>query len=233
MSLMAIITGGSRSIGTATARLAAEAGYDVCLNYALDAKAAQKIALECESKGRWAGAVQADGTDSTNSTRLFHACDERLGPLLDNVGIIGQATTVANLTDDTLTRTFTVNSYGSVFCPRAAIKRMAKSAGGSGAVIENNSSVAVQLGTPSEYMHYTASKAAIENFTIGQTKEVGTNNTNIHAMAGNLNRPATVTANAPLRRLTTLKDIVNGIMWLVSAPADYVNGAVLPVSDGL
>jgi NAD(P)-dependent dehydrogenase (short-subunit alcohol dehydrogenase family) len=233
MFLMAIITGGSRSIGTATARLAAEAGYAVCLNYALDAKAAKKIALECELKGWWAGAVQADGTDSTDSARLFHACDERLDPLVDNVGIIGQTTTVANLTDDMLTRTFTVNSYGSVFCPRAAIKRMAKSAGGSGAVIENNSSVAVQLGRPGEYLHYTTRKAAIENFTIRQTKKVGTNNTNIHAISGNLNRPTTVTANVPLRRLTTLEDIVNGIMWLVSAPADYVNGAVLPVSDGL
>jgi NAD(P)-dependent dehydrogenase (short-subunit alcohol dehydrogenase family) len=178
---MAIITVGSRGIGIATTRLAAEASSDVYLNYVLVAEAAQKLAIECQSKGRRVGAVQTDITDSTDIAGLFHACDRRLGPLVDNADIIGQTTTVANLV------------YGTVYCPREAIKRLAKSAGGSGAAVLNNFSVA----------------------------------------AGNPGRPAAVTTNALLRQLATPEDITNGIMWLVSAPADYVNGAVLPVSDGL
>jgi NAD(P)-dependent dehydrogenase (short-subunit alcohol dehydrogenase family) len=239
---MAIITDGG--IGAATARLAAEAGYDVCINYALDAEAARKVAIERELKVRWADAVQANMADSTGVAWLFHACYERLGPLVNNASIIGQATTMANLTDDTLTRTFTVNVYGS-FYPREAIKLMVKSAGGSDAVIVNISSVAARRGSPGEYVHYATSKTEIETFTIGRTKEVssdgisvnalqtGITDTNIHATAGNPDRPATMAANAPLHWVAAPEDIANGIMWLASAPVDYVKGAVLPVSDGL
>ena len=192
--------------------------------------------------------MTADVADSTDVARLFRECDEQLGPislLVNNAGIIGQATTVADLTDGTLARTFAVNVYGSIYCAREAIKRMAKSAGGSGGVIVNVSSVAARLGSPGEYVHYAASKAAIETFTIGLAKEVGpdgirvnalqagTTDTDIHATAGNPGRPAMVAANAPLRRVATPEDIAAGIMWLASAPADYVTGAVLPVSGGL
>jgi len=248
MSHIAIITGGSRGIGAATASLAAEAGYDVCINYARDAESARNVVTDCESKDRRAIAVQADVGDSADVARLFRECDQKLGPvslLVNNAGIIGQATTVADLTDEVLARTFAVNVYGSIYCAREAIKRMAKSAGGSGGVIVNVSSVAARLGSPGEYVHYAASKAAIETFTIGLAKEVGpdgirvnalqagTTDTDIHATAGNPGRPAMVAANAPLRRVATPEDIAAGIMWLASAPADYVTGAVLPVSGGL
>jgi NAD(P)-dependent dehydrogenase (short-subunit alcohol dehydrogenase family) len=248
VSHIAIITGGSRGIGAATARLAAEAGYDVCINYASDAEAARQVVVECETNGGRAIAVQADVADSADVARLFRECDEKLGPvslLVNNAGIIGQATTVVDLTDDTLARTFAVNVHGSIFCAREAIKRMARSAGGSGGVIVNVSSVAARLGSPGEYVHYAASKAAIETFTIGLAKEVGpdgirvnalqagTTDTEIHAAAGNPGRPAMVAANAPLRRVATPEDIAAGIMWLASAPADYVSGAILPVSGGL
>lgn len=248
MSHIAIITGGSRGIGAATARLAAKAGYDVCINYARDAKSAQKIVTDCQSMNRQVITVQADVADSGDVARLFRECDEKLGPvslLVNNAGIIGRATTVAELTDEVLARTFAVNVHGAVYCAREAIKRMANSAGGSGGVIINVSSVAARLGSPGEYVHYAASKAAIETFTIGLAKEVGpegirvnalqagTTDTEIHATAGNPNRPAMVAANAPLRRVATPEDIAAGIMWLASAPADYVTGAVLPVSGGL
>jgi NAD(P)-dependent dehydrogenase (short-subunit alcohol dehydrogenase family) len=248
MSHIAIITGGSRGIGAATASLAAEAGYDVCINYARDAESARNVVTDCKSKDRRAIAVQADVGDSADVARLFRECDQKLGPvslLVNNAGIIGQATTVADLTDEVLARTFAVNVYGSIYCAREAIKRMAKSAGGSGGVIVNVSSVAARLGSPGEYVHYAASKAAIETFTIGLAKEVGpdgirvnalqagTTDTDIHATAGNPGRPAMVAANAPLRRVATPEDIAAGIMWLASAPADYVTGAVLPVSGGL
>ena len=248
MSHIAIITGGSRGIGAAIARLAAEAGYDVCINYANDAEVAWQIVAACKSNGGRVITVQADVADSADVARLFRECDEKLGSvslLVNNAGIIGQATTVADLTDDILARTFAVNVYGSIFCAREAIKRMARSAGGSGGVIVNVSSVAARLGSPGEYVHYAASKAAIETFTIGLAKEVGpdgirvnalqagTTDTEIHAAAGNPGRPAMVAANAPLRPVATPEDIAAGIMWLASAPADYVSGAILPVSGGL
>ncbi len=248
MSHIAIITVGNRGIGAATARLAAEAGYDVCINYANDAEAARQVVVACKSNGGRAIAMQADVADSADVARLFRECDEKLGPvslLVNNAGIIGQATTVADLTDDTLASTFAVNVYRSIYCARKAVRRMAQSAGGLGGVIVNVSSVAAQLGSPDEYVNYAASKAAIETFTIGLAKEggsdgipvnalqAGTTNTEIHAAAGNHDRPAMVAANAPLRRVAKLEDIVAGIMWLASAPADYVTGAVLPVSGGL
>ena len=248
MSHIAIITGGSRGIGAATARLAAEAGYDVCINYASDAEAARQVVVECETNGGRAIAVQADVADSADVARLFRECDDKLGSvslLVNNAGIIGHATTVADLTDDTLAGTFAVNVYGSIYCAWEAIRRMAQSAGGSGGVIVNVSSVAARLGSPGEYVHYATSKAAMETFTIGLAKEVGpdgirvntlqavTTDTEIHAAAGNPDRPAIVAANAPLRRVAKPEDIAAGIMWLASAPADYVSGAILPVSGGL
>ena len=145
MSHIAIITVGNRGIGAATARLAAEAGYDVCINYANDAEAARQVVVACKSNGGRAIAMQAD------VARLFRECDEKLGPvslLANNARIISQATTVADLTDDTLARTFAVNVYRSIYCAWEAVRRMAKSAGGSGGVIVNVSSVAAQLGSP-------------------------------------------------------------------------------------
>jgi NAD(P)-dependent dehydrogenase (short-subunit alcohol dehydrogenase family) len=244
MSYMAIITDGSCGIGAATAHLATEAGDDVCINYALDAEAARKVAVKCESKVRRARAAQADKADNTEVARLFHAYGERQGSLANNASTIGQATTITNPTDDTLTLIFMVHAYGSVY-PQEAIKLMVKSAGGSDAVIVNISSLAAQRGSPGGCVHYATSKAEIVTFTIGRTKEVGsdgisvnalqggTTDTDIHATVGNPDRPAAMAANAPLHRVATPEDIANGIIWLASAPADYVNGAVLPVSDGL
>ena len=144
MSLIAIITDGSRGISAATARLAAEAGYDVCINYANDAEVAWQIVAACKSNGGRVITVQADVADSADVAWLFRECDEKLGPVLllvNNAGIIGQATTVADLTDDTLARTVAVDVYGSIYCAWEAIRRMAQSAGGSGGVIVNVSSV--------------------------------------------------------------------------------------------
>ena len=248
MSLIAIITDGSRGISAATARLAAKAGYDVCIDYANDAEVAWQIVAACKSNAGRVITVQADVADSADVAQLFRECDEKLGPVLllvNNAGIIGQATTVADLTDDTLARTVAVDVYGSIYCAWEAIRRMAQSAGGSGGVIVNVSSVAARRGSPGEYVHYAASKTAIDTFTIGLAKEVGpdgirvntlqavTTDTGTHAAAGNPDHPANVVANAPLRRVAKPEDIESGIMWLASEPADYVTGAVSPGSGGL
>ena len=164
---------------------------------------------------------------------------------MNNAGIIGKATTVSNLPDDALARTFAVNVYGTIYCAREAFQRMATSKGGRGGVIINVSSVAARLGSSGEYVHYAASKAAVETFTIGLAKEIGgegirvnalqagTTDTNIHKSSGNPDRPAMVAAMSPLGRVSSADDIAAGILWLASPKSSYVTGAVVPVSGGL
>jgi NAD(P)-dependent dehydrogenase (short-subunit alcohol dehydrogenase family) len=248
MGKIAIITGGSRGIGAATTLLAAKAGYDVCINYISDQKAADRIAAECRGLNVRAVAVKADVADPEQVRRLFATCDAELGTvslLVNNAGVIGKATPLANLTDEVLKRTFAVNVFGSIYCARETVRRMARSAGGAGGVIVNVSSIAAIQGSPGEYVHYAASKGAIETLTVGLAKEVGregirvnavragTTNTDIHATAGNPDRPAMVARTAPLGRVAEPEDIGEAILWLASDKAGFATGAILPISGGL
>lgn len=248
MTKIAIITGGGRGIGAATSRLAARDGYDVCINYAEDAASARAVVADCETAGVRAIAVKADIARAEDVEALFAACDARLGPvnlLVNNAGVVGTATTVVDLPDAALHRTFEVNVYGSIYCARAAIRRMATSSGGAGGVIINVSSIAANLGSPGEYVHYAASKGAIDSFTIGLAKEVGpegirvnavqagTTDTGIHAKAGNPDRPALVAKLAPLRRIAEPEDTAEAILFLASEKAGYAAGAILRIGGGL
>ena len=248
MRKIAIITGGSRGIGAATARLAAGAGYAVCIAYASDTARAEGVAEECRRIGAETLAVRADVASPAEVETLFEACDAALGPvtlLVNNAGVVGRATPVAALTDEVLRRTFEVNVYGAIYCARAALRRMARSAGGSGGVIVNVSSIAATTGSPGEYVHYAASKAALDAFTIGLSKEAGpdgvrvnavqagTTDTGIHARAGIPERPAMVARTAPLGRVATPEDIAEAIIWLASEKAGYAAGAILRIGGGL
>lgn len=248
MPKVAIITGASRGIGAATARLAARDGYDVCVNYTRDDKSAAEVVKACRAMGRRAFAARANIANPEDVEAMFTACDEQLGPvslLVNNAGVVGTATTVANLPDAALRETFEVNVYGTIFCARAAILRMATARGGMGGVIVNVSSIAVNLGSPGEYVHYAASKGAIDSFTIGLAKEVGpegirvnavqagTTDTGIHAKAGNPDRPALVAKLAPLRRIAEPEDTAEAILYLASDKAGYASGAILRIGGGL
>lgn len=244
----AVITGASRGIGRATALGAARAGYDICVNYAADREAGEAVASACRTLGVNAIAIQADVADRTAVTAMFEASHQALGPLallVNNAGITGGASTVAGLNAEILHRTFEVNVYGSIYCAQEAIARMSTAEGGSGGSIVNVSSIAASLGSPGEYVHYAASKGAIETFTIGLAKEVaklgirvnavqaGTTDTGIHARSGNPDRPAMVAKTAPLGRVATPDDIARAILWLASDDADYTTGASLRVGGGL
>lgn len=248
MSKIAIITGGGRGIGAAVSRLAARDGYDVCINYAQDAASAAAVVEACRAIGRRAIAVKADIARPEDVEAMFEACDRELGPvslLVNNAGVVGTATTVAELPDTALRETFEVNVYGSIFCARAAIHRMSTARGGTGGVIINVSSIAANLGSPGEYVHYAASKGAIDSFTIGLAKEVGpegirvnavqagTTDTGIHAKAGNPDRPALVAKLAPLRRIAAPEDTAEAVLFLASAKAGYATGAILRIGGGL
>ncbi len=245
MNRIALITGGSRGIGAAIARKAAADGYDVAVNYSGDETAAGSVVDECRALGVRAVALRADVGSPADVERLFAECDAALGQvdvLVNNAGIIGRASRVAELDDGALERTFAVNTLGAIRCARAALARMLPRGSG---VIVNISSIAATLGSPGEYVHYAASKAAMETFTTGLAKEVGpegvrvvsvqvgTTATGIHAASGNPDRPDMVARMAPLRRVAQPEEIADAVMWLASDAAGYVTGTSLRVGGGI
>ena len=244
MGQVMIVTGGGRGIGAATARLAAERGYAVCVNYLRDRVAAEKLASEIGGK---ALAVAGDVSSETDVLRLFETVDRSLGPvsaLVNNAGIVDAGTRVEAISLARLQRMFAVNVFGSFLCAREAVKRMSTRRGGRGGAIVNLSSIAAKLGGPGEYVDYAAAKGAIDTFTVGLAKEVGAEGirvncvrpgvirTGIHQASGDPGRVERLGAAAPLGRAGEPREIAAVILWLLSAEASYMSGALVDVSGG-
>ncbi len=239
-----IITGASRGIGAATARLAARRGHDVCINYARDEAAAMAVLAAIKADGGRAIAVCADVSSEADVKRLFDTAEEQLGPLrglINNAGITGPIGRFSEVETATLEKVFAVNVLGTMLCAREAACRF--QAAGRG-VIVNLSSVAATTGAPGEYVHYAASKAAIDAFTLGLARELAGSNirvnavapgstlTDIHAAAGEPDRPARVRPRIPMQRLAEPEEIAEAVLWLLSDSASYATGAILRVSGG-
>ncbi|MEX2643116.1 MAG: SDR family oxidoreductase [Acetobacterales bacterium] len=246
-----VITGGGRGIGAATARKAALAGWDVAIDYAGDDAAARATVAACEATGRRAVAVKGDVSDPAHVVALFNAA-AGLGPvgaLVNNAGIVGARGAFETISPEALRRTFEVNVVGAMLCAQEAVHRMSTvhggAHGGAGGAIVNISSIAATLGSPGEYVHYAASKGAIDSLTIGLAKELGrqgirvnavqagTTLTDIHGREGNPDRPAQVAAAAPLGRCAEPDEIADAVLYLLSDQARYVTGAILRVGGGL
>jgi NAD(P)-dependent dehydrogenase (short-subunit alcohol dehydrogenase family) len=247
MSKVMIVTGGSRGIGAATARLAAERGYAVAVNYRKDRDAAESVVRHIEKTGGNAIAVAGDVAAEKDVLRLFEEVDRALGRvavLVNNAGVVDLRARVEEMTPARIERIFAVNVVGSFLCAREAVKRMAKRHGGSGGVIVNLSSAAARLGSPGDYVDYAASKAAIDTFTIGLAKEVaaddirvnavrpGVIHTEIHAASGDPARIDRIAATAPLKRGGQPQEVARAILWLASDEASYTTGAILDVTGG-
>ncbi|MFC0246843.1 SDR family oxidoreductase [Falsochrobactrum ovis] len=243
-----LVTGASHGIGAATARLFAAEGYDVCVNYLSDTDAAEQVVRDCQTAGARAVAVQANIGDRKEVEQLFLACDKALGrlsSLINNAGIIGKACRMEELQQEELERTFAVNTFGVVYCTQEASRRMSTRKGGNGGSIINMSSLAAALGSPNEYIHYAASKGAVETITIGSGKElapegirvngirVGTTNTRIHTQGGNPERPAKIAALTPMGRIAEPDDIAKAALWLASPGSGFVTGTLITVTGGL
>lgn len=241
MKKVLLVTGGGRGIGAATARLAAERGYAVCINYLRD-KGAEKLAKEIGGI-----AVAADVSSEPDVMRLFETMDAKLGrisALVNNAGVVDKGSRVEAITSARLQRMFGINVYGSFLCAREAIKRMSKRHGGAGGAIVNLSSVAARLGGSGEYVDYAAAKGAIDTFTIGLAKELGPDgirvnavrpgviNTEIHASSGDPSRLERIGNTAPLGRYGEPEEIARAILWLLSDEASYTTGALLDVAGG-
>jgi NAD(P)-dependent dehydrogenase (short-subunit alcohol dehydrogenase family) len=242
-----VVTGASRGIGAATARLAAARGYAVVVNYRDRADAAQDVVAAIEHAGGRAIAVRADVSNEADVLRLFEESDAAFGPLtalVNNAGIVATQAKLEAIDAARMQRMFAVNVIGSMLCAREAVARMSTARGGRGGAIVNVSSIAARLGSPHEYVDYAASKGAIESFTIGLAREVaaegvrvnavraGLTYTEIHASSGEPDRVDRLKSAVPMRRGGTPEEIARAILWLLSDDASYSTGAIVDVSGG-
>lgn len=247
MEKIIVITGGSRGIGAATATLAAERGYAVCINYRQNQEAAQRLVESIQQRGANAIAVSADIASEAAVMHLFQRVDAELGPvtaLVNNAGILEPQMRVETMTAARLQRVFATNITGSFLCAREAIKRMSQKHGGSGGAIVNVSSGASRLGSPNEYVDYAASKGAIDTMTLGLAKEVaaegirvnavrpGFIDTDIHASGGEPNRIERVKASIPLQRGGKAIEVAYAILWLLSDESAYTTGSFIDITGG-
>lgn len=247
MSDVMIVTGGSRGIGAATARIAGERGYAVCVNYRQDADAAAAVVADIEKAGGRAIAVAGDMSSEKDVLNLFETTDAELGTLkvlVNNAGIVDVQSRVEDLTLERLQRMFAINITGAFLCAREAVRRMSTGRGGSGGAIVNVSSAAARLGGPGEYVDYAASKGAMDTMTIGLAKEVAADGirvnavrpgliyTDIHASGGEPGRVDRLKDGVPMKRGGSAEEVARVILWLASEEASYTTGSLVECSGG-
>jgi NAD(P)-dependent dehydrogenase (short-subunit alcohol dehydrogenase family) len=247
MEQVVMITGASRGIGAATAKLAAERGYHVGVNYLQSRVAAEKVVAEINEQGGKAVAIQADVSQEADVVRLFETLDAELGPLaalVNNAGMLEKQMRVEAMDAARINRVLTTNVTSYFLCAREALKRMSTKQGGPGGAIVNVSSMAAKLGSPNEYVDYAASKGAIDAFTIGLAHEIaqegirvnavrpGVIYTDIHARGGEPNRIERVRHSLPLKRGGQPEEVARAILWLLSDEASYCTGGFIDVAGG-
>jgi NAD(P)-dependent dehydrogenase (short-subunit alcohol dehydrogenase family) len=245
--LIIMITGGGRGIGAATAKLAAAQGYAVCVNYLRERQAAEDVVRHITGRKGQAMAIQADISSEADVVSMFRQVDSRLGrlsALVNNAATLESQMRLDSMEAARIARIFAVNAIGSMVCAREAVKRMSTKHGGSGGAIVNVSSGAAKYGSPGEYVDYAASKGAIETFTIGLAREVaeegirvnavrpGFIHTGLHAKGGEPERVERVKTLVPMQRGGQPEEVASTILWLLSAEASYVTGAIVDVSGG-
>jgi len=250
---IAIVTGGSRGIGAATTQLLFHAGYAVCFSYKENAQAAGRLVAKLGEIAKSSPervvplALQADVTDESDIITLFDGCTDHFGTptaLVNNAGIVAEASTVADYTAARVRNMLETNIFGTIICCREAVRHMSLARGGRGGGIVNISSAAARLGSANEYVDYAASKGAIDTFTIGLAQEVadqgirvnavrpGLVDTDIHASGGQPDRLARISPVIPMRRGGKPAEIASAIKWLLSDQATYTTGAILDVAGG-
>ena len=247
MQQVIVITGASRGIGAATARLAALQGYRVCINYHADDEAAERVLAEVRELGAEAIAVRADVSVEDEVIQLFHRVDSELGrvtALVNNAATIGHTSRLEDMSEFRLLKLMKTNVVGPMLCAKHALQRMSTRHGGLGGSIVNVSSVAARLGSPNEYVDYAASKGALDTFTVGLAKEVASDgvgvnavrpgyiHTDFHALSGDPDRVSTLEASLPMGRGGRAEEVAEAIIWLLSDKASYSTGSFIELGGG-
>ena len=257
MNPLLLVTGGSRGIGAATARLAAARGWDVAVNCTRDVAAAEAVAADVRACGRRAWVLPADVADDAQVQAMFARLDREAGVLsglVNNAGVVDVAARVDEMDIARWQRMFAINVFGTLSCSREAVKRMstryresgawAAAGGHRGGAIVNLSSVAARLGAPGQYVDYAAAKGAIDAFTVGLAREVATEgvrvnavrpgiiDTEIHASGGQADRARRLAPQVPMQRPGSAAEVAAAIVWLLSDEASYTTGALLDVNGG-
>lgn len=247
MAKVVLVTGGSRGIGAACCRLAARDGWDVAVNYAGRADAAEAVAEQVRAQGRRAITIQADVADERAVVAMFDRCESELGPLtglVANAGVIHRATPLMDMPFEEIRRVVDIDLTAQIVCNREAVRRMARSRGGQGGVIVNMSSMAATLGGPGGLIPYACTKGGIDVLTIGLGKEAGPEgirvvglrpgliDTDIQDDTGIPDRVERMTPNIPLRRGGSADEVAECVVWLLSDKASYVTATLFDVSGG-
>ena len=248
MNKVAVVTGASRGIGAATAKLLATKGYAVAVNYRTNQQAALSVVDEINHLGGKAIAVQADISQQAEVSELFKIVDSQLGKLtalVNNAGILLPQMKLVDMDAERINQILTTNVTGTILCCREAIKRMATSSGGAGGSIVNVSSAAARTGSPFEYIDYAASKGAIDTLTRGLAVEVANDGirvngvrpgciyTDMHADGGEPERVVRVADKLPLRRGGQPEEVATAIAWLLSDEASYCTGSFIDLAGGM
>ncbi len=242
-----IVTGASRGIGAAVGMLAAKRGYAVAVNFSTSAANATNVVDAIVAEGGRAFAIQADVSHEEQIIRMFETAERESGPikgLVNNAGVTGGFARVEEVSSAAIANVFAVNVSGTILCSREAVRRMSTRRGGSGGAIVNISSRAAHTGAPGEWVHYAASKGAIDSFTIGLAREVATEgirvnavapglvDTGLHAANGDPGRLQRLMGTVPMGRAGTPTEVAEGVLWLLSPAAAYTTGAILEIGGG-
>jgi NAD(P)-dependent dehydrogenase (short-subunit alcohol dehydrogenase family) len=248
MERIALVTGSSRGIGAATAKLLGQQGYSVGVNYKKAEKEAAILVRDLKHMGCHAIAVQADVSIEADVVRLFREIDDKLGritSLVNNAGILFPQSKVIELTSERINTLLSTNVTSYFLCCREAIKRMSKSLGGEGGAIVNVSSVASRTGSPNEYIDYAATKGAVDTLTRGLSVEVASEGirvngvrpgfieTEIHADGGEPNRVKRLSRSLPMKRGGQPREVAAAIAWLLSDEASYSTGTFIELAGGI
>jgi NAD(P)-dependent dehydrogenase (short-subunit alcohol dehydrogenase family) len=245
---VAIITGSSRGIGAEAAKLFAENGYAVCINYISNDLAAEKIKSEILQRGGRCISVKADVSNSSDVIRLFTTVDLELGPvsvLVNNAGILKTQCRLEEITEARFIEVLKTNVMSCFLCSKEAVKRMSTKNGGAGGTIVNVSSGASKSGSPNEYIDYAASKGAVDTLTRGLALEVAAEGirvnavrpgliyTEMHASGGEPNRVERLKSKIPLQRGGDPKEVAEAIFWLATEKSSFVTGGFIDPAGGL